>query len=405
MNLRADELCRLGRMALPLMTPNAQAEALQLLSGMEELESARVHRRALRKFATEFENAMQPVCKALVFALQSGDTTALHDLHATLPQLLAEVNGSPDLADALLYRMEKALVKGLTTAKEEITTANAPVTEALQQWRSREIFPTDFSSLDMRGLSSELRMRSVFSARVTNADFLSEISRVVDDMLSGKINRATGRWELMKKLKQLGYDPEIGFPDEPMIPAEIGSLQDLSSDARLDMILETNERMAANYGLMVAGNTPYSLREWPAWQLQRLYLRNIERGSTESHSAGWERRWRDAGEAVEWQGAVQEPMIARKDSPIWLAVGEGAGGYTDTLDNPFPPFAFNSGMAWQAVDRQRCIDLGLIGEDETPGEMEGQLSPGAREVNEAFDRMPPDLQEELRRELSDYVTK
>jgi len=285
------------------------------------------------------------------------------------------------------------------------------VTEALKQWRSREVFPTDLSSADILGFSRELHMRSIISARTTNAEYLDEIAKTVDGMLSGKFSMSEGRYRLFKKLKQLGYDPEVGFPSDmaQIPPAERGSLQDLSSEARLNLVLETNMRIAANYGRMVEGNTPYALYAYPAWELVRLYLRNVPRGTPESHTAGWQARWRDAGESVGWEGVLKaesgnekSEMIARKDSSIWQALGDGAGGYTDTLSNPFPPFAFNTGMAWKAVDRARCLDLGLIATDETPAEMVGQLAPGAKEINDVFDRLSPDLRNELDREISDY---
>ena len=283
-----------------------------------------------------------------------------------------------------------------------ISVPTSNVTEALKQWRSREVFPTDLSSEEILGFSRELRMRSVFSARTTNAEYLQEIGKVVDDMLSGKINMATGRLRLMRKLKQLGYDPQVGFPGDmaAIPPAERGSLQDLSSKARLNLVLETSQRVAANYGRMVEGNTEYARFAYPAWELVRLYQRNVPRGTPDSHTEGWLVRWRDAGEAVDWDGAVESPMIARKDSPIWQALGDGAGGYQDTLSNPFPPFAFNTGLAWKAVDRAWCVSLGLIAADETPGEMDGQLTPGEKEVNDIFDRLSPDLQAELLRELN-----
>jgi len=275
-------------------------------------------------------------------------------------------------------------------------------TTALKHWRAREVFPTDFGSLDLRGLSRELRMRSVFSARVTNAEFLGEVAAVVDDILSGKINMATGRLRLMRKLKELGYDPATGFPGDmaEIPPAERGSLQDVSSEARLDLMLETNTRIAANYGRMVEGNIPYARHAYPGWELVRLYTREVPRGTPESHSAGWDARWHDAGESVGWEGALESPMIARKDSPIWQALGDGVGGYRDTLGNPFPPFAFGSGKGWKARDREDCLAFGLITADETPGEMKGQLTPDEQKANEIFDRLPTDIQEELRRELA-----
>ena len=276
-------------------------------------------------------------------------------------------------------------------------------TDALLQWRSRDLFPTDLSSADLRGFSRDLRMRSIFSARTTNAEYLGEVARVIDDMLSGKINMADGRLRLFRKLRQLGYDPEIGFPDDmaAVPPAERGSLQDLSSDSRIHLMLETNQRVAANYGRMVSGDTEYARYAYPAWELVRLYNGIVPRGSAESRTAGWEARWHDAGTFVEWAGAIDVPMIARKDSPIWSALGDGAGGYEDTLSNPFPPFAFNSGMAWRAVDRARCIELGLITHNETPAAMSAQLVPSEETVDDIFDRMPQDLQDELRREVED----
>jgi hypothetical protein len=57
-------------------------------------------------------------------------------------------------------------------------------------------------------------------------------------------------------------------------------------------------------------------------------------------------------------------------------------------------------MGWQAVPRARCIELGLVGEDEASGPMSGELTPDERHVNEAWDRLPPDVREQVRRELA-----
>lgn len=63
--------------------------------------------------AAAFESDMQPVCNAIVSALEAGDLEALQGLHAILPHLLAEVNASPALADALAHQLGRALVSGL----------------------------------------------------------------------------------------------------------------------------------------------------------------------------------------------------------------------------------------------------------------------------------------------------
>lgn len=66
-----------------------------------------------------FESDMQPVCKAIVSALKSGDMEAMRGLRAMLPHLLAEVNAEPALAEALSNQLGRALVAGLTGRGEQ----------------------------------------------------------------------------------------------------------------------------------------------------------------------------------------------------------------------------------------------------------------------------------------------
>jgi hypothetical protein len=219
----------------------------------------------------------------------------------------------------------------------------------------------------------------------------------------------------MRKLKQLGYDPEVGFPQDMALipPAERGSLQDLSSEMRIDLMLKTNVAMARNYGRVVAGNLPGALFQFPAWQLVRLGVRQTPRGTPDSHTVGWQKRWMAAGASVGWIGAIESTlMVALKDSPIWLALGEGQGGdWRDTLGNPYPPFAFNSGMDWKAVPRAEWIQLSSIvnlrasswsspGSDRalpsSSAPMKSALAPSSSEIKARFDALSPDLQAALK---------
>ena len=78
----------------------------------------------------------------------------------------------------------------------------------------------------------------------------------------------------------------------------------------------------------------------PDWELYRFVSPQFSRD--------WPARWKAAAEAVNWEGVKRRTrkMIARKDSPIWGALGNGAGGYDDTWGLPYPPFAIGSGMDW-----------------------------------------------------------
>ena len=83
---------------------------------------------------------------------------------------------------------------------------------------------------------------------------------------------------------------------------------------------------------------------------------------------------------------MKDRFIALKTSPIWQALGDGAGGFRDTLGNPYPPFAYSSGMAWVAVDRETCERLGLSGpEPETVPS--ASLSPAEKDIADAASRL------------------
>ena len=133
-----------------------------------------------------------------------------------------------------------------------------------------------------------------------------------------------------------------------------------ANEPRIDLIVKTQRRMAQSLGQLVAGSTPGQLRRYPAWRLVRGGTRRIPRDD-------WDRRWIAAGAETGWQGACKGDYVALKDSPIWAALGQGAGGFRDAIGNPFPPFAFGSGMTWQRVSRDECAALGLVEEDADNG--------------------------------------
>ena len=129
-----------------------------------------------------------------------------------------------------------------------------------------------------------------------------------------------------------------------------------ASEPRIDLIVKTQRRMAQSLGQIVAGSMPGQLRRYPAWRLVRGGTRIVPR-------TDWARRWHAAGSATLWQGACRDDLVALKESPIWAALGQGAGGFRDAIGNPFPPFAFGSGLTWERVGRDECVALGLIEEE------------------------------------------
>ena len=209
--------------------------------------------------------------------------------------------------------------------------------------RIKELLPTGLGSDELKErVAADILRRSVFSARMEAARYLARIREVCALMLEGRISRADARNALGSLLGQMG-----------MSPLDDGGIVNHASLARLNLILDTQTQMAASVARL-SEQTPAVLEMWPAWELVRMEGRAMPR-------ADWPQRWQSAAEAVDHEGVARHTarMVALKSSPIWQALGDGTGGFRDTLGNPYPPFAFNSGMGWEDVDADECRELGL----------------------------------------------
>ena len=234
--------------------------------------------------------------------------------------------------------------------------------------RIKDLLPTSLGSDDLRSsIASDILRRSVFSARMESAHYLARIREVCAQVSEGSINQATARARLLETLSQMGHSP-----------LDDGGLTNPASIRRLNLIIDTQRQMAASVS-RIQTQTPAVLERWPAWELTRLVGKAVPRED-------WPARWRNAGESIGWEGALKDRFIALKTSPIWQALGDGAGGFRDTLGNPYPPFAYSSGMAWVAVDRETCERLGLSGpEPETVPS--ASLSPAEKDIADAASRL------------------
>ena len=261
------------------------------------------------------------------------------------------------------------------------------------------ILPTHLDSAEIRAqIAAEIRRRSIFSARVTKAGYLERMREAFAKVASGEWNDAKAREVMQQALDDLGFDRDSKlFTDELGLrpPPEKGSLQDLASRARMNLQLETPVRMARSVAQAKAGSTPAALAQFPAWKLVRIYGRRVPRD--------WAMRWMAAGDSVAWEGAAKgypgptgEPrMIALKSSPIWQAIGDGAGGFEDTLGNAYPPFAFGSGLGWIEATADEAKEAGLG----ASGPVKVDLSPGEKEISAALDRLGPAFKQGLLKAL------
>ena len=220
-----------------------------------------------------------------------------------------------------------------------------PFDEAIRKAEDRQLLPTTLDSAGIRKLGAAVVERSVLSARVNDARILQGIYDATA-RLTGVPHEAPGdymgipeaRLQLKGLLASIGYTPE---------PGTKGTIRDLTTDQRLNLILETQTQQAYGYGQY--RQQLDTADAFPALELDRLESRKVPRE--------WEERWAAAG--GELYGGR---MVALKGDPVWAALGEGAGGYDDTLGNAYPPFAFNSGMWTFDVGYDEAVELGVLEE-------------------------------------------
>lgn len=253
-----------------------------------------------------------------------------------------------------------------------------PFTEAVRNLQQKGLLPTNLSSVQLRQIDAAVKRQSVFSARTVSEHYLEKIKTAVESIINPQqvlregqtqavtegYNPATARAELRRTLQQLGYQAAEG---------EEGTIKDLASDARINLVVKTNTELAQGAGAFVRQNFDAGVvDEYPALELVRFEAREHPRnwsgeegGDDKVLGAGFASRWHQAAQIagdVDAARVLEESgrMVALKSSDIWQALGD----FEDGLGNPFPPFAFNSGMWTQEVSRADAVDLGLIGAGE-----------------------------------------
>jgi hypothetical protein len=190
-----------------------------------------------------------------------------------------------------------------------------------------------------------------------NAGYLQEIADRVEKILNPVTSTredgtqftegmdfASARTELKDILRGIGYSAE---------PGEEGTLKDLSSDQRLDLVLETNVKLAQGYGHWSQGQDPDLLELYPA---QELFRAESGKSRGTGRCDGWKRRER-------WE---MTERCERTEIHIewWRGRILRSGSRSRALVCLIRPYDFNSGMDIMDVDRETAVELGVIEEKE-----------------------------------------
>lgn len=249
--------------------------------------------------------------------------------------------------------------------------------DAMRSAKAKAILPTTLSSKELAPLRGDIAQSAMLSARVYEGRLLSDIQKTILDMLtpSESTNLATARTVLKEKLKSYGYTPPEG---------EQGRITDLSSDQRLNLIVETQTQLARGFGQWKQGQTEAILDLWPA---QELY-----RGEPRIEPRIWPDIWQEAASEHDKKALAAfeatSRFVALKDSPIWVAISD--------FGLPYPPFKYQSGMKVEDVERDEAIELGLMDEQE-------KVNPDERSFGEDLEMSAEGLDEGMRSRILDQL--
>jgi hypothetical protein len=261
--------------------------------------------------------------------------------------------------------------------------------EALQARAVKSALLNNLSSQELAQFDPALLERAKFSAGVMRLDIIDRFDALATAIVAPRqmdrvmpegniqtvthgMDYATARLEMKQLLDSIRYRPQEG---------KAGTIQDLRSNPRLNLILKMNTQQVQNYGGWAQGQNAAVLSAWPASELYRAERRHEPRN--------WPVRWLNAAGEVGDDAAARAlrkygQMVARNDSKIWEHLGP--------FKLPYAPFDWNSGMDRRDKKRSDAIALGII----EPGDV---VRPQTRGLNDLLQASPNVRSAELRKAL------
>lgn len=261
----------------------------------------------------------------------------------------------------------------------------APVAEAVRYHDAKTPVGSKLRSGEwLQAIPVQIREASQASAAVESARYLERIQGGVGDILGHRRNEfggITDRSGLIRDLIQLAEREGLRPPEGD---AKRGTIQDVGSEARTELIYQMQTGSAYGYANWQAGQDPDMLDAYPAQELVRVRDAKVPRN--------WAVRWAEAGQKVGWVGAAKAPFVALKNSPIWVALSR--------FERAFPPFDFGSGMWVEDVDRETAVNLGLL---KVADQVQPQAKPFTENWETSVKDLSPELRESLRKAFPDRV--
>lgn len=169
-------------------------------------------------------------------------------------------------------------------------------------------------------------------------EFLRHAREQITDFVADRVGYATAKTLLKEFLADQGYQPSA---------TDKGTIHDLGSDERLDLILQANFRLERGYLRWTKGQERAMLESWPAKEITAV-----------ANKEAYETRWTKAGGTL-----LRGRMVALMNDPVW----EGFSPF----GVPYEPFDFDGSLRVRGLLRPEWAKL-------SPRQAEAQPQPESR---------------------------
>ena len=225
-----------------------------------------------------------------------------------------------------------------------------PFQEAIDKIGSKSVIGSTLNSEQWASVPLALRDTSFFSSTVESIRFLQRGRNAITDFLSASKEEVTGpdgktrialktgsRADFVKQLNEFAIKEGMG----PLDPKDVGTIKDIRSQSRLELIFDTQTQAAHDYGYWKQGQDPDVLDAFPAQRFIREVKVKKPRAIHQQN-----------------EGVVR----LKTDLEFWLGMNSPKiGGF----GVPWGPWGFNSGMGVEDVDRAEAEKMGLLSADDT----------------------------------------
>ena len=274
-----------------------------------------------------------------------------------------------------------------------------PLLHAIRRLSGKSPIAAELKSADWEAVPVALSDRAFFTATITEMEFLDTAAQQIRDavgmtrrtLADGSTGAFQTREKFVAELQSIAERKGLA----PADPALQGTIADVTTPARLEMIYDINTRSAQEFGRWKMEQNAAVLNAYPAQELVRIAERDVPRGFRRGAEGAlvvkpgdsWPERWVTAGGTL-----VQGRMVALKSDPVWHEISR--------FSVPWPPFDFNSGYGLEDVDRAAAEALGLLGPDDV---VEPQTEAFNARMQASVSNLSPRAQQSLKAIFGDQV--